>query len=204
MTTYFTLLYSNLSLSKYSRTFLHKTLLTIVGSLLLIISAKIKIPIEPVAVTLQVFVVLALGFCYGSRLASISVLFYLIQGASGLPVFTNTPEMGLGVAYMLKGSGGYLAGFLFSAFVVGWLYEQLESPKFLHILATSFAGITAIYTPGLVWLSIVYGLNSTTLLFGFWPFIYTDILKMFLITFIVFAFQQLNQQKSINMFNKNL
>ncbi|NQX79525.1 MAG: biotin transporter BioY, partial [Hyphomicrobiaceae bacterium] len=69
---------------------------------------------------------------------------------------------------------------------------------------TSFAGITAIYTPGLVWLSIVYGLNSTTLLFGFWPFIYTDILKMFLITFIVFAFQQLNQQKSINMFNKNL
>ncbi|MDH5749223.1 MAG: biotin transporter BioY, partial [Rhodospirillales bacterium] len=93
--------------------------LAVAGSLLLILSAKISIPFWPVPMTMQTFAVLVIGMAYGPRLGLATVLLYLAEGAFGMPVFAGTPEKGIGLAYMMGPTGGYLVGFAVSAFLVG-------------------------------------------------------------------------------------
>lgn len=99
-------------------------LLALLGSVLLTISAKIEVPFYPVPMTMQTLVVLLLGMAYGARLGAATVLLYLAEGAVGLPVFAGTPERGIGIAYMMGPTGGYLAGFVLSAAITGWLTER--------------------------------------------------------------------------------
>jgi biotin transport system substrate-specific component len=98
--------------------------LVLIGSLLLTLSARVQVPFFPVPMTLQVLVVLLIGVAYGPRLAGATLAAWLAQGAAGLPVFAGTPEKGLGLAYMAGPTGGYLAGFLVAAILVGWLAER--------------------------------------------------------------------------------
>ena len=98
--------------------------LALVGTLVLAISAKIQVPFYPVPMTMQTFVVLVIGMTYGWRMGGATILLYLAEGAVGLPVFAGTPEKGIGVAYMLGGTGGYLLGFLIAATACGWLAER--------------------------------------------------------------------------------
>ena len=93
----------------------------ILGSLLLTISAKIKIPFYPVPMTMQTFVVIFLGLAFGSKLATATVGIYLIEGLIGLPVFSNSPEKGVGLVYFTGPTMGYLIGFLFTAYFAGYL-----------------------------------------------------------------------------------
>ena len=79
----------------------------ILGSLLLTISAKIKIPFYPVPMTMQTFVVIFLGLAFGSKLATATVGLYLIEGLIGLPVFSNSPEKGVGLVYFTGPTMGY-------------------------------------------------------------------------------------------------
>ena len=74
-------------------------LIAVVGSLILTISAKIKIPFYPVPMTMQTFVVLFLGICFGYKIAITTVGLYLMEGIFGLPVFSNSPEKGIGLVY---------------------------------------------------------------------------------------------------------
>ena len=69
------------------------------GSLLLAISAKIKIPFYPVPMTMQTFVVLLLGISFGYKIALTTISLYLLEGIAGIPVFSNSPERGVGFAY---------------------------------------------------------------------------------------------------------
>ena len=62
--------------------------------------------------TMQTLVVLMLGMAYGPRLGAGTVLAYLLVGAAGLPVFAGTPERGIGLAYMMGPTGGFLMGFV--------------------------------------------------------------------------------------------
>ena len=94
-------------------------LISFLGTLLLTISAKIKIPLGPVPQTMQTFVVLFLGVAFGSRVALLTVSFYLVQGIFGLPVFSGTPEKGIGLVYFTDPTMGYLIGFLIAAYVAG-------------------------------------------------------------------------------------
>src|SRR5918992_288226 len=98
--------------------------LMIVGSLLMTASAKAQVPMWPVPMTMQSFVVLVIGMAYGTRLAGATMVLYLLQGAIGLPVFAGTPEKGIGIVYMAGPTGGYLAGFFVSAVAMGWLAER--------------------------------------------------------------------------------
>ena len=99
--------------------------LAILGTILLAISAKIKIPFWPVPMTMQTFVVLLLGILYGWKLGLFTVSLYLFEGAMGLPVFAGTPEKGIGFAYFLGPTGGYLVGFLAATYVAGsFKYES--------------------------------------------------------------------------------
>jgi len=179
-----------------NQTLLRTILIAAFGSLILTLSAKIKLPLEPVAVTMQVFVVLTLGLSLGARLATASVALYLLQGAAGLPVFTGTPEKGIGLVYMMQGTGGYLAGFLLAAIIVGWLGERGFSRNIFLAAIAVVIGLAAIYIPGLAWLAVLFGWDKPILSLGFWPFIGADLLKAALAALLVPASWHLLQRQA--------
>ena len=94
--------------------------ITILGTLLLTISAKVKIPFYPVPMTMQTFVVLFIGIAFGYKIGIASVGLYLFEGIIGLPVFANSPEKGIGIVYFTGPTMGYLIGFLFAVFISGY------------------------------------------------------------------------------------
>lgn len=136
---------------------LRAVLLAVVGSLLLTASAKVHVPFWPVPMTMQTFAVLVIGMAYGPRLGTATVAFYLAQGALGLPIFSGTPERGIGLAYMMGPTGGYLAGFLAAAAVMGWLARRGWDRRFLSGLAAMLIGTGLILGLGFAWLSVLIG-----------------------------------------------
>ena len=102
--------------------------IAILGSILLAISAKIKIPFYPVPMTMQTFVVLLLGISLGWKLGLFTVVLYLVEGIAGLPVFAGTPEKGMGIVYFTGPTMGYLIGFLVAVYLTCLLYTS-PSPR---------------------------------------------------------------------------
>ena len=94
--------------------------IAILGSIILAISAKIKIPFYPVPMTMQTFVVLLLGVSLGWKLGLFTVTLYLVEGIAGLPVFAGTPEKGMGIVYFTGPTMGYLVGFLAAVYLTGF------------------------------------------------------------------------------------
>jgi len=155
-------------------------LVSVLGTLLLTISAKIKIPFYPVPMTMQTFMVIFIGIAFGWKLGLATVLLYLAEGAIGLPVFANTPERGIGIAYMTNTTGGYLFGFLVAVFFAGFVNSKKNI--FINFLLISFA-VSTIYLFGLPWLAHLIGWEKAYI-FGFKQVILSDILKISLITVI--------------------
>lgn len=159
-----------------------KILLAFVGALALWGSAKISIPFYPVPMTMQTFVVLVIGMSYGWKLGGATVLLYLTEGALGLPVFSGTPERGIGIAYMVGPTGGYLLGFLLSTITVGWLAQRGWDRKLLPALAAMTIGTSIIFLTGIIWLGSIIGWDKPILALGLTPFIFGAILKIALAT----------------------
>lgn len=152
-------------------------LLALLGTGLLTLSAKISLPFVPVPFTLQTYVVLVLGMVLGWRLAGITLLLYLLEGAMGLPVFAQTPAKGIGVAYMLGPTGGYLVGFVVAATVCGWLAQRGWDRSLLRAAAAMAIGHSLIYVFGVSWLSSLIGFDKAIQL-GLVPFLASDALKI--------------------------
>ncbi len=159
------------------RPWLRRVALAVLGSLLLTASAKVKVPFEPVPITMQTFAVLVIGMAYGWRLALATVLLYLGEGAVGVPVFTDTPQRGVGLAYMLGTTGGYLAGFALAATAVGWLAERGWDRNLLTALAAMVIGMVLMFAPGVSWLAVHIGWPNA-IKFGLTPFLYGEALKL--------------------------
>lgn len=167
------------------KSILRNILLVVAGSVLLIVSAKIKIPFYPVPLSMQTFVVLMIGMAYGWKLGTATILLYLMEGAFGLPVFSGTPERGIGIAYMVGPTGGYLLGFLFAAALVGWLAERGWGHKFMSTFGAMFLGNLLIYTFGLLWLGSVIGWDKPVIAYGLIPFVLGDLLKIVVATLLL-------------------
>ncbi|MCP4009715.1 MAG: biotin transporter BioY [Proteobacteria bacterium] len=150
----------------------------IAGSIALTVSAKISIPAIPVPFTLQTLVVLLLGFAYGPAMAGATVGLYLLQGAFGLPVFQGTPEKGLGLAYMMGPTGGYLAGFFVAAVVCGKLAQKGWDKRFSTMALGMILGNAIIYAFGLAWLGSLIGWDQPVLQYGMIPFLVGDLIKI--------------------------
>jgi biotin transport system substrate-specific component len=131
--------------------------LAIAGSLLLTLSAKLQIPFWPVPMTMQTFVVLVIGTAFGWRLGAATVALYLLEGALGLPVFAGTPERGIGLAYMMGPTGGYLAGFLAAAVLCGKLAERGWDRNPWRTALAMTAGHLLILFLGWAWLAALIG-----------------------------------------------
>jgi len=175
---------------------LTNVLLAVAGSLALWASAKISIPFYPVPMTMQTFVVLMIGMSYGWRLGGATILLYLAEGAIGLPVFAGTPERGIGLAYMVGPTGGYLVGFVISAVTVGWLAERGWGQNPFTTLAAMTLGTTVIFVAGLIWLGSVIGWDKPILVLGLTPFVFGAVLKIALaVAALPFAWKILGRIK---------
>ena len=159
-------------------TLLRNTVLAVAGTVVLWISAKLNIPFYPVPMTMQTFAVLTIGMAFGWRLGGATILLYLLEGALGLPVFAGTPERGVGLAYMVGPTGGYLVGFLVSAVVVGWLAERGWDRKFLSTLAAMTIGTAIIFALGAGWLGTILGWDKPIMEMGVTPFMLGAVFKI--------------------------
>lgn len=173
-------------------------LLAIAGSIALFVSAKIQVPFYPVPITMQTFMVLTIGMAFGWRLGGATVLLYLAEGAAGLPVFAGTPEKGIGIAYMLGTTGGYLVGFLVSAIVVGWLAEKRWDRNIFTTLAAMVIGTAIIFAFGNAWLGSVIGWDKPILEFGLYPFLAGAAFKIVLAAAVLPAAWALIKNKPSN------
>ena len=157
-------------------------LISILGSILLTISAKIKIPFYPVPMTMQTFVVLFLGISFGYKVGVITIILYLLEGISGLPVFSNSPEKGIGIAYFVGPTMGYLIGFIFASFLAGYFkYSSNYLINFLKILIST----SIIYIFGILWLGTLIGWDKPILQLGVFPFLLAELFKILLLTLLV-------------------
>ena len=150
-------------------------LIIFLGSILLTISSKIKIPFYPVPMTMQTFVVLFLGMSFGYKVGLATVSLYLIEGIIGLPVFSNSPEKGVGLIYFTGPTMGYLIGFLFATFLAGYFnFKENIFNNFIKL----FISVSTIYILGIFWLGSLIGWDKPVLQLGVTPFLLAELFKI--------------------------
>ena len=187
----------------------------ILGSVILTISAKIKVPFYPVPMTMQTFVVVLMGVTLGWKLGLATVFAYLFEGAIGIPVFAGTPEKGLGVAYLMGPTGGYLFGFLVATYVAGsFKYDNcFDSQKFKlakenlpfflalrsaitlpykNIIKLIFS-VSFIYIFGVLWLGTLIGWEKPLFKLGVQPFLFAELFKILIVLFSLSKIKKLSQ-----------
>ena len=165
-----------------SQTKIIKSLLAIIlGSIALTISAKIKIPFYPVPMTMQTFVVLFLGVSLGYKIGLASIGLYLLEGIVGLPVFSNSPEKGVGLIYFTGPTMGYLIGFLTASYLASKINN---SDNFILVLTKLIVATTTIYILGLLWLGTLIGWDKPIFALGAKPFLLAEIFKIVLLALI--------------------
>ncbi|MDB9743641.1 biotin transporter BioY [Pelagibacteraceae bacterium] len=154
----------------------------LVGTVLLAISSKIKIPFYPVPMTMQTFIVLVIGIGFGWKIGIATVALYLFEGLIGLPVFSGTPEKGVGFIYFTGPTMGYLIGFLVTIFFAGrFNYQDNLIFNFIKLtFATSF-----IYILGMLWLGVLIGWDKPIFTLGAQPFLLAELFKILLATFFI-------------------
>ena len=154
----------------------------IFGSLLITLSAKIKIPFYPVPMTMQTFMIILIGASFGYKIGLATVSIYLLEGIIGLPVFSNSPEKGTGLVYFTGPTMGYLLGFLGAAFFAG--YFKYSKNTFLNFIKIVFS-IFTIYLLGLVWLGYLIGWDKPIFKLGAEPFLLAELFKIIILTILV-------------------
>jgi len=156
--------------------------LALLGSIILAISSKIKIPFYPVPMTMQTLIVLIIGIGFGWKLGLATISLYLFEGIIGLPVFSGTPEKGIGLIYFTGPTMGYLLGFLVAVYISGkFIYDNNIIKNFSKLLlATSF-----IYILGISWLGNLIGWDKPIFQLGAQPFLLAELLKILIATFAI-------------------
>ena len=154
----------------------------ILGSIVLTISAKIKIPFYPVPMTLQTFVVLHLGLSFGYKIGLLAVSLYLLEGIVGLPVFSNSPERGIGIVYFTGPTMGYLIGFLCACYLASFVKSN---DSFLKTFTKLTFAVSTIYIFGILWLGTLIGWDKPIFSLGVAPFLLAETFKILLLSLLV-------------------
>ena len=153
----------------------------ILGSIALTVSAKLKIPFYPVPMTMQTFVVLFLGLSFGYKISLATVGLYLLEGIAGLPVFSNSPEKGVGLIYFTGPTMGYLVGFLVASFLSAFI--NIKDNFFIIFLKLSLS-VSTIYILGILWLGTLIGWDKPIIQLGATPFLLAEFFKITLLTLL--------------------
>ena len=166
---------------KQNTKILKTILIVFFGTILLTLSAKIKIPFYPVPMTMQTFVVLFLGLSFGYKIGLATVGLYILEGIIGIPVFSNSPEKGIGWIYFTGPTMGYLIGFLFATFLAGYLNFNT---KMIFIFFKLIVSVSIIYILGVLWLGNLIGWDKPVIQFGVTPFLLAELFKIALLTIL--------------------
>jgi biotin transport system substrate-specific component len=169
---------------------LRNVLMTLMGTVLLAISSKIKIPFYPVPMTMQTLVVLFLGLALGWKLGLATVSLYLFEGIIGIPVFSGSPEKGVGIIYFTGPTMGYLIGFLFTVYFAGsFNFSKNLFIKFLQLLFS----VSFIYILGILWLGALIGWEKPLFQLGAQPFLLAELFKILIVLISFSQIKKLNQ-----------
>jgi len=169
---------------------LRNVLMTLMGTVLLAISSKIKIPFYPVPMTMQTLVVLFLGLALGWKLGLATVSLYLFEGIIGIPVFSGSPEKGVGIIYFTGPTMGYLIGFLFTVYFAGsFNFSKNLFVKFLQLLFS----VSFIYILGVLWLGALIGWEKPLFQLGAQPFLLAELFKILIVLISFSQIKKLNQ-----------
>ena len=156
--------------------------MTVAGSILITISAKIKIPFYPVPMTMQTFVILLIGITFGYKVGVATVSLYLLEGIIGMPVFANSPEKGIGITYFIGPTMGYLIGFLVAVYFAGrFKYDKGKINNFLKLMFS----VSFIYFFGMIWLGTLFGWDKPIFELGAKPFLLAELFKILLLIFLM-------------------
>ena len=178
--------------SNQNQKILKNFFIIILGSLILTISAKIKIPFYPVPMTMQTFVVILLGISFGYKIALTTISLYLLEGIAGIPVFSNSPERGVGFAYFTGPTMGYLIGFLSAGYLASLINKN---DNFFMIFAKLLLSVSTIYLLGVWWLGTLIGWDKPIFEIGVMPFLLAETFKICLLA--ILAKKLLNFRKFI-------
>ncbi|MBZ9740950.1 MULTISPECIES: biotin transporter BioY [unclassified Mesorhizobium] len=159
-------------------------LLAIAGTLLLTLAAKTRVVLGPVDISMQTLAVFLIAAAFGMRLGVATLLLYMAEGAMGFPVFQGTPEKGIGIAYMLGSTGGYLAGFVVMAAIVGWAADRGWDRHPIKLFNAMLVGEVIMMAMGFAWLALLIGPEKSWQ-FGVVPFIVGDLIKVALAASLV-------------------
>ena len=177
---------------EFTKSFKHAQIIkflfiALMGSVVLAISSKIKIPFYPVPMTMQTLIVLMIGIGFGWKLGIATISLYLFEGIIGLPVFSGTPEKGIGLIYFTGPTMGYLIGFLPAVFFAGLLkvnYKYNLIRRFiLNFILYAFS-VSFIYLFGLIWLINFVPVEKVWMV-GAVPFLLAEFLKVSILTVFV-------------------
>src|SRR6185369_9745314 len=126
-----------LSTQERSRDLLRDVVLVIGASAFIALCARVTLPLPftPVPLTLQNFGVLLVGLSLGSRRGFLALMLYLIEGASGMPVFN--PAGPGSIAQLIGPTGGFLLAYPFVAGLAGWIMERGKE-SFARALGAGF------------------------------------------------------------------
>jgi len=169
---------------------LRNVFIALMGSILLAISSKVKIPFYPVPMTMQTLVILFLGITLGWKLGVATVALYLFEGIIGLPVFSGTPEKGVGIVYFIGPTMGYLIGFLFTVYFAGsFNFSKNLIIKLLQLLFS----ISFIYILGVLWLGTLIGWDKPLFQLGIQPFLLAELFKILIVLIGFSKMKKINQ-----------
>jgi len=174
-----------------------RVLAIVLGSAALALSAQMSVPMYPVPMTMQTFVVMMIGALCGGRLACEITIAYLLEGAAGMPVFAGGAA---GLSVLLGNTGGYLFGFLPAAALIGSLADRGWNSNGLKLATSLSLGHLIIFVPGVAWLASFIGL-SAAFNFGFVPFILGTMLKTAL---AFFALRGIKTIAESSLFGRNV
>ncbi len=152
--------------------------LILLGVAALAISAKIKVPMWPVPISMGTFAVLSIGAAYGVRLGLSTIMAYMLIGALGFDVFAGSSAETVGIAYMTGTTGGYLLGFVLATGTLGLLAQRGWDRSVGWMALAMLIGNAVIYLPGLFWLGTLLGWDKPILQWGLTPFLVGDIIKL--------------------------
>jgi biotin transport system substrate-specific component len=155
------------------------------GIATLVLAAKIKIPMFPVPMTMGTFAVLSIGAAYGARLGLATILGYMLVGALGFDVFAGSSAEVSGLGYMMGSTGGYLVGYVLAVVALGALARKGWDRARGKMALALVLGNALIYVPGLIWLTVLYGLEAPILSWGLTPFLLGDVVKLALVALLL-------------------
>ncbi|MEX0285818.1 MAG: biotin transporter BioY [Paracoccaceae bacterium] len=168
-----------------------QAMMVVLGIAVLAISAKIKVPMWPVPITMGTFAVLGIGAAYGPRLGLVTILGYMLVGALGFDVFAGSSAEKAGLDYMTGTTGGYLVGFVLATVALGALAQRGWDRSVVWMALALLIGNVLIYVPGLFWLGTLLGWDKPILQWGMTPFLIGDAIKLALAALLLPALWKL-------------